>query len=34
VADGSFIDKGRRIRVIEVHGSRVVVEAAEEAENE
>jgi membrane-bound serine protease (ClpP class) len=34
VADGSFIDKGRRIRVIEVHGSRVVVEAADEAETQ
>ncbi|MCX5770363.1 MAG: hypothetical protein NTZ09_08840 [Candidatus Hydrogenedentes bacterium] len=32
VANGSFIDKGRRIRVIEVHGSRVVVEAADEGE--
>ncbi len=30
VANGSFIDKGRKIRVIEVHGSRVVVEAADE----
>jgi len=30
VANGAFIDKGRRIRVIEVHGSRVVVEAADE----
>jgi len=34
VANGSFIDKGRRIRVIEVHGSRVVVEAADETETE
>lgn len=33
VANGSFIDKGRRIRVIEVHGSRVVVEAADETED-
>lgn len=30
VANGAFIDKGRQIRVIEVHGSRVVVEAADE----
>ena len=28
VSDGSFIDKGVRVRVIEVHGSRVVVEPA------
>jgi membrane-bound serine protease (ClpP class) len=27
VADGAFIDQGRRVRVIETHGSRVVVEA-------
>ena len=26
VANGSFIDKGARVRVIEVRGSRVVVE--------
>jgi len=26
VADGSFIDKGERVRVIEIHGNRVVVE--------
>jgi membrane-bound serine protease (ClpP class) len=26
VSDGSFIDRGVRVRVIEVHGSRVVVE--------
>jgi membrane-bound serine protease (ClpP class) len=26
VSDGAFIDKGVRVRVIEVHGSRVVVE--------
>lgn len=30
VSDGSFIDKGIRVRVIEVHGSRVVVEPARE----
>lgn len=30
VADGSFIGKGAKIRVIEVHGSRVVVEKAQE----
>lgn len=29
VANGEFIDAGLRIRVIEVHGSRVVVEAAD-----
>ena len=26
VADGSFIDKGEKVRVIEIHGNRVVVE--------
>jgi membrane-bound serine protease (ClpP class) len=26
VSEGSFIDKGARVRVLEVHGSRVVVE--------
>jgi len=29
VSDGAFIDKGVRVRVIEVHGSRVVVQPAE-----
>lgn len=29
VSDGAFIDKGARIRVIEAHGSRVVVEQVE-----
>ncbi len=29
VSDGQFIDKGTTVRVIEVHGSRVVVEEAE-----
>jgi membrane-bound serine protease (ClpP class) len=28
VSDGSFIDKGARVRVIEVQGARVVVELA------
>lgn len=28
VADGSFINKGERVRIIEVHGNRVVVEPA------
>jgi membrane-bound serine protease (ClpP class) len=28
VADGSFIEKGERVRVIEVHGNRIVVESA------
>lgn len=28
VSDGSFIEKGERVRVIEVHGNRVVVERA------
>ena len=28
VSDGTFIDKGVRVRVLEVHGSRVVVEPA------
>jgi membrane-bound serine protease (ClpP class) len=29
VSDGAFVEKGVRVRVIEVHGSRVVVEPAE-----
>jgi len=31
VSDASFIEKGAAIRVIEVHGSRIVVERAEES---
>lgn len=30
VADGTFIEAGRAVRVVEVHGNRVVVEAVEE----
>ena len=31
VSDGSYIDKGTRVRVIEVHGNRIVVEPCEES---
>jgi membrane-bound serine protease (ClpP class) len=31
VSDGTFIDAGRTVRVVEVHGNRVVVEAVEES---
>lgn len=32
VADGAFIDRDASVRVIEVHGNRIVVELAEESE--
>ena len=32
VSEGAFIDRGAVVKVIEVHGNRIVVEKAEQAE--
>jgi membrane-bound ClpP family serine protease len=32
VSDGSFVDKGRRVQVVEISGNRVVVREMDHAE--